>query len=115
MPIEAVDFERADFMLLAAGGNAMCLSWYMAVSWEPVTIAVSIAKKRYTHILVLKEMKFTIGEVLMPKEAEQIFGKTSGRVMKKPPINDYTIWMTDFRVTHVHDCGDHTLFVGEMI
>lgn len=109
--------------------NAQIANTVFQVTSEPVTIAISINKKNFTHEFIESSRRFSVSvlEEAAPLEFIGKFGFKSGRSSDKfkdmnfkcldsgcPVVLDYTICYLEAKVLNKFDCGTHTLFLGEM-
>jgi len=107
--------------------NGMAAAWVTRVSAQPVLVAVSIWRENLTHRFVQQSGSFVInilGEG--QQELARRFGRCSGRTTNKfdglqyqtgitgAPILDDVFAYLDCRVIAAYECGDHTLFIGEV-
>lgn len=109
--------------------NVMAADWVTMVSADPFIIAVSISPKRYTHKLITRYKEFVVSvptfEILRDV---WLFGSRSGpgklseaRVtFEKPvavsvPLIKEAVANLECKVIGMHDYGDHTLFIGEVV
>jgi len=108
--------------------NAMTCRMVSQVSLRPPCVAVSIAKRRYTHDFICDNGSFVIN-VLGVDQAMLggHFGLRSGRDMSKcagvewesgqtgaPILKECCAWL-ECRVKHQMDMGHCTLFIGEIV
>lgn len=111
--------------------NIITLGMYMTISSRPPLICIGVAPERYSHDLIAKPREFVVNAPSMDLEEEMRFcGVKSGRDVDKfaetgltaspakkvrPPIIEECFGHLECRVVQSHVCGDHTLFVGEVL
>lgn len=111
--------------------NIITLAWAMPTSIEPPLVAVSIAPKRYSHILIEESKEFIINIPTMELLDETMFcGRASGRDHDKFKETGLTpLPAKNVKAPLIKECvaniecklhsqlttGDHTIFVGEII
>ena len=71
----------------------MAADWVTMISADPFIIAVSISPKRYTHKLITRYKEFVVSVPLIKEAVANLECKVIG----------------------MHDYGDHTLFIGEVV
>jgi len=112
--------------------NALAISWMTPVAREPPTVAICVAKKRYSHALISETGEFVIN---IPSaelvEAVHYCGTVSGRdvpdkigkagltakpakVVKAPVVEECPAHL-ECVVKQVVDCGSHDIFVAEVV
>ncbi|HDI01915.1 MAG TPA: flavin reductase family protein [Candidatus Bathyarchaeota archaeon] len=112
--------------------NAIAVSWITPVAREPPTIAICVAKKRYSHGLIAETGEFVVN---IPSdelvEAVHFCGTVSGRdvedkiakagltarpakVVRAPIIEECPAHI-ECRVVQVVDCGSHDIFIGQVV
>lgn len=111
--------------------NVMTAAWQMPVSFRPALIAVSIDRERFSHRLILKSREFVINipNVEMIKEV-LCCGTQSGKDIDKfeackltpvkaqkvkAPLIEECIGNIECKLYSIHEAGDHTIFVGEVV
>lgn len=111
--------------------NVMTAAWQMPVSFKPALVAVSIDRERFSHRLILKSREFVmnIPHAGMMKEV-LCCGTQSGKdidkfkVCKLTPVKAHTvdaplieecIGNIECKLYSIHETGDHTIFVGEVV
>jgi flavin reductase (DIM6/NTAB) family NADH-FMN oxidoreductase RutF len=111
--------------------NIITLGMFMNVSIEPLMVCIGVAPERYSHDLIMDQGEFAVNvpttEII--DEMHQC-GVTSGRDCDKfaatgltpipaqrirSPLIKECYGHLECRVVQVHTCGDHTLFVGEVV
>ena len=111
--------------------NIMVAGWFMPAGGDPDSLAVAIAKERYTHKLIMETKQFVIAFPGENLEKEMIFcGTKSGRDFDKfketkltarpskkvkPPLIDECIINFECEMTHAVEVGTHTIFVGKIV
>lgn len=111
--------------------NVMTASWQMPVSSKPMLVAVAIGQERYSHRLILEGQEFVInvphsgmikevwycgthsGKSIDKFEACKLSTVTARRV--SAPLIQECIGNIECRLYSHHECGDHTIFVGEVV
>lgn len=109
--------------------DVMAADWVTMVSADPFIIAVAISPKRYTHKLITKYKEFVLSvPTVKILEDVWVFGSRSGPgklseariTFEKPkavnvPLIREAVANLECRVIGMHDYGDHTLFIGEVV
>lgn len=111
--------------------NVMGASWVTRISFEPFLMAVSVRHDRYSNGLIKNCREFVICYPSAEQEKEAMYcGTHSGRLEDKfartglvaleskkvrPPTVDECTVAFECRLAQVHEVGDHTLFVGEVV
>lgn len=116
-----------------AGGkdNVMPAAWNLPLSYDPPLYGVSISPDRFTHALISEAREFAVG--FLPLDHAQLIAATggvSGREVDKfqqlaigrrratkvaaPLLTDAYV-SYECTVVGQHPCGDHDLFVGEIV
>ena len=114
----------------AGKANIITLAWTMPVSTNPPLLAVGIAPRRYSHMLIQETKEFTINIPTMEYVKETLFcGRRSGREFDKfketkfTPLPAKTVKAPIIKECIAHiECklyrrvtaGDHSLFIGEI-
>jgi flavin reductase (DIM6/NTAB) family NADH-FMN oxidoreductase RutF len=110
--------------------SGMMASWFTQTSFDPVLVAVSVGKQRYTHSLIKASREFVIAVPNKKLEkAVLLFGNTSGKDTDKfkesgvstakgecldlPLLADATM-NYECKLVDVFDTGDHSIFVGKV-
>jgi len=108
--------------------NALTAAWVSRASFVPPLVTVSVGKTRFSHDMIRKAGIFAIN-ILGPEDIDmgKHFGLKTGRKTDKfagieyvtkatgaPVLVKCDAWL-DCRVASIHDAGDHTLFVGEVL
>ncbi len=111
--------------------NAMACAWHSALSFDPPLYGVLISPKRFSYQLILNAGAFAVN--FLPYEKAELIagvGRNSGRDMDKfavfsmaceplsealAPILQDAYAAYECRLTARHPCGDHDLFVGEVV
>ncbi len=111
--------------------NAMACAWHSALSFTPPLYGVLISSKRFSYQLILDAGAFGVNFLPYDK-AEMIagVGRNSGREVDKfaafaiaveplpdalAPILKDAYAAYECRLAARHPCGDHDLFVGEIV
>lgn len=108
--------------------KGMTASSFTSLSLEPLMILVCVAKKLYSHQVLLENGVFAVnilsehqkywGELFagMHPSIEDRFSVTGydTALTGSPILPDVLGWL-DCRLHQTHDAGDHTIFIGEVI
>ncbi|MEZ0396210.1 MAG: flavin reductase family protein [Anaerolineales bacterium] len=110
--------------------NALACAWHSPLSFSPPLYGVLISEKRYSYRLIVEAGGFSVN-FLPFEQAEKIagVGRNSGRDMDKFAVFDLKTEPTEAlapilqdayaayecRLVERHVCGDHDLFVGEIV
>lgn len=111
--------------------NIITLGMYMPISFSPPLVCIGIAPQRYSHDLISRSGEFVVNIPSIDLVEEMHFcGTKSGRnidkftatsltsipakVVKVPLIKE-CIGHLECEVVQTHVCGDHTLFVGQVV
>lgn len=111
--------------------NIITLGMYMPISFKPCLVCIGVSPKRYSHDLIAESGEFVVNAPSIDLVEETHFcGTRSGRDVDKfaetgltpaparrvkPPIIEECFGHLECRVVQSHVCGDHTLFVGEVL
>jgi len=111
--------------------NIITLGMYMPISFDPPLICIGISPKRYSHDLIVNSGEFVVNVPAIHLEREMHYcGVNSGRDVDKfaktgltplpakkvkPPLIEECFGHLECKVVQSHVCGDHTLFVGEVL
>jgi flavin reductase (DIM6/NTAB) family NADH-FMN oxidoreductase RutF len=111
--------------------NIITLGMYMPISFTPPLVCIGIAPGRYSHDLIAHSGEFVVNIPSIDLVREMHFcGTKSGRDLDKfvatkltqvpakkvmPPLIKECIGHLECKVIQTHICGDHTLFVGEVV
>ncbi len=110
--------------------NIIGLSWWMFTSWDPLMIAISVGRKRYSHECLEHNKEFVL---CFPSEGQEkdawICGIKSGRKVDKfqetafkpvlskfvkPPIIEGSTVAYECKVVKHVETGDHTMFIADV-
>ncbi|MCW4020996.1 MAG: flavin reductase family protein [Candidatus Bathyarchaeota archaeon] len=111
--------------------NIITLGMYMPISIRPPLITIGVAPKRYSHDLIAESGEFVVN-VPTKEIVEQtaLCGAISGRThdkfretgltpipasIVKPPLIKECASSLECKVKASYTCGDHTIFVGEVV
>lgn len=111
--------------------NIITLGMYMPISQNPPQVIIGVSPKRYSHDLIRDQGEFVVNSpsVNLVKEVH-ICGIKSGRDVDKfkesgltpklaqkvrPPLIEECYGHLECEVVNMVTCGDHTLFVGEIV
>jgi flavin reductase (DIM6/NTAB) family NADH-FMN oxidoreductase RutF len=111
--------------------NIITLAWAMPTSINPPLVAVSIAPRRHSYLLIEKTKEFVVNIPTMNILNETLFcgrksgkyydkfketGLTASRSRKvKPPIIKECLAHLECKLHNQFSTGDHTIFVGEIV
>lgn len=111
--------------------NALSLAWLTPLSYDPTLVGISVAKSRYSYGLIEESGEFVINIVSAAcRHAVEVCGQRSGREGDKlgpaglklepastvrPPLIAGALGALECRVVDRLPCGDHVLFVGEVL
>ena len=110
--------------------NFMTLNWASQVAFEPKLVAVSIEQTAVTHRLVKDGGAFTLNLVdredraivrkfVKPVETDLVAGTLNGFAFREgstgAPILSQAVAWIECEVRQDVACGQHTLFVGEVV
>lgn len=111
--------------------NIITLGMYMPISSDPPLLTIGVSPKRYSHGLIKETREFVVN--VPPKDLvkQAVFcGSVSGRDHNKfeeagltpilaskvkPPLIKECVSNLECKVVASYECGDHTLFVGEVV
>ena len=111
--------------------NIITLGMYMPISSRPPMVCIGVAPRRFSHGLIEETGEFVINTPPISIEEQMHYcGVKSGRDVDKfaetgltaipslkvrPPRIEECFGHLECRVVQKHVCGDHTLFVGEVL
>jgi flavin reductase (DIM6/NTAB) family NADH-FMN oxidoreductase RutF len=111
--------------------NIITLGMYMPISSRPPMVCIGVAPRRYSHGLIEETGEFVVNVPSIGLEEEMHYcGVKSGRDVDKfaetgltaipslkvrPPRIEECFGHIECKVVQSHVCGDHTLFVGEVV
>jgi len=111
--------------------NIITLGMYMPISLRPPLVCIGVAPGRYSHGLIEETGEFVVNTPPIAIEEEMHYcGVKSGRDVDKfaetgltpipslkvgPPRIEECFGHLECKVVQTHTCGDHTLFVGEVV
>jgi flavin reductase (DIM6/NTAB) family NADH-FMN oxidoreductase RutF len=103
----------------------------MSISFNPRLICIGISPKRFSHDLIIESGEFVVNVPSIDlTEAMEFCGTESGRNFDKfaetgltpipartmkPPLIEECFGHLECKVDQSYVCGDHTLFIGEVI
>jgi len=108
--------------------NAMPLSLFMQVSFKPPMVMAGVSPQRYSHKMIKDSKVFAV--VFLRKDQKDLVDRFKLRSDKKElkfkgiewekgvtgaPILKDCLGYIECRVRDRISCGDHTLFVGEVV
>lgn len=122
-------------MVTCVGGdgkpNIITLGMYMTISSRPPMVCIGVAPQRHSHRLIEETGEFVVNIPSIDLEEKMHYcGVKSGRDVDKfketeltpvlaskvkPPLIEECFGHLECRVVQTHVCGDHTLFVGEVV
>jgi len=111
--------------------NVITLGMYMSISQRPPQVCIGVAPQRYSHDLIAGQGEFVVNSPgIEIANRVHICGVKSGRDVDKfkeagltpipaqrvrPPLIKECYGHLECRVVNRIVCGDHTLFVGEVV
>ncbi|UCD45354.1 MAG: flavin reductase family protein [Candidatus Bathyarchaeota archaeon] len=111
--------------------NIITLGMYMPISIDPPLVCIGVAPRRYSHALIEETGEFVVNTPSIDLEEQMHYcGVRSGRdvdkwaetgltptpaLKVKPPLIEECFSHLECRVVQSHICGDHTLFLGEVV
>jgi len=111
--------------------NIITLGMYMPISNKPPLIVIGVSPRRYSHQLIMETAEFVVNVPTKDIVEQTVFcGTVSGRShdkfkeagltpvpanIVKPPLIKECVSSLECKVTAKYTCGDHTLFVGEVV
>jgi flavin reductase (DIM6/NTAB) family NADH-FMN oxidoreductase RutF len=111
--------------------NIITLGMYMPISSRPPMVCIGVAPQRYSHRLIEETGEFVVNVPSIDLEEQMHYcGVKSGRDVDKfketgltpvpakkvkSPLIEECFGHLECRVVQSHVCGDHTLFVGEVV
>ncbi len=111
--------------------NIITLGMYMPISSKPPLIAIGVSPRRHSHKLISETGQFVINVPTKEIVKEVIHcGSVSGREhdkfketgltpipasIVKPPLIKECVSNMECMVVASYECGDHTLFLGEVV
>lgn len=111
--------------------NIITLGMYMAISFDPPLVCIGISPKRYSHRIIEETGEFVVNVPSIDlEEAMHFCGTRSGRDCDKfketgltpvpasrvrPPLIKECYGHLECKVVQSYVCGDHTLFIGEIV
>ena len=111
--------------------NIITLGMYMPISHDPPQVVIGVSPKRYSHDLIMEQGEFVVNSPgIGIVEKMHICGIKSGRDTDKwteaglkpipaqkvrPPLIEECYGHIECEVVNMVTCGDHTLFVGEVV
>lgn len=111
--------------------NVLSVAWHTPLSHDPALVGISVAMSRYSYGLIEEGGEFVINIVSVAcQHAVEVCGQRSGREGDKlgpaglklepartvrPPLIAGALGTLECRVVDRLPCGDHVLFVGEVL
>ena len=111
--------------------NIITLGMYMPISHDPQQVVIGVSPKRYSHDLIMEQGEFVVNAPGIDlAEKTHICGVKSGRNVDKfkeaeltampaqkvrPPLITECYGHMECEVVNMLTCGDHTLFIGEVV
>ncbi len=111
--------------------NIITLGMYMPISHDPPQVVIGVSPKRYSHDLIAEQGEFVVNSPSFDiVERAHLCGVKSGRDVDKwveagftakpaqkvrPSIIEECYGHIECEVVDKFECGDHTLFVGEVV
>lgn len=111
--------------------NYMACAWHTALSFGPPLFGILISKKRLTHQVISKAREFTVNFISEERvKLSALMGRKSGydvdkikefqvklspsKIIKSPVLEEAYVSL-ECKVADIRACGDHDLFVGEVL
>jgi flavin reductase (DIM6/NTAB) family NADH-FMN oxidoreductase RutF len=134
-PGEALDDLIKPYMIVTSSDgerrDAMTTVWASQVSFKPPMVMISVGKTRKTHELIEKSGEFVVNTLKQSQKniadycgstslaerdklKEQDIPTQSAEKVKAPLLKESPSSM-ECKVVSRQDCGDHTVFIGEVI
>lgn len=110
--------------------NGMTLNWATQLSSDPKLVGICIEKPAFTHELILEGRVFSLciidreDRAIVRKFTKPVEVDAAARTLNGfayhdgrtgAPILDQAVAYIDCEVRQDVDCGDHTLFIGEIV
>ena len=110
--------------------NMMTANWVTQVSFDPKLVAVSVEKAALTHELIEQGHAFSVNMVdreeraVVRKFTKPVIVDEQAQTFNEIPFRDGStgvpvlrdaVAFVECEVRQEVDCGDHTLFVGEVV
>lgn len=111
--------------------NIITLGMYMPISSNPPLLTIGVSPKRYSHGLIKETREFVVNVPSKDLVKQSVLcGSVSGRDHNKfeeagltpipaskvkPPSIKECVSNLECKVVASYECGDHTLFVGEVV
>jgi len=111
--------------------NIITLGMYMPISHNPPLVTIGVSPRRYSHRLIEETREFVVNVPTQDLVKQTVFcGSASGRNLDKfketgltpipaekvkPPLIKECVSNLECKVVASHECGDHTLYVGEIV
>lgn len=110
--------------------NGMTLNWASQLSFDPKLVGIGVEKPAFTHELILEGQVFSLcvidreDRAIVRKFTKPVDVDSAARTLNGipyhdgrtgAPILDQAVAYLDCEVRQEVDCGDHTLFLGEII
>ena len=111
--------------------NIITVGMYMPISFNPPLVVIGVSPRRYSHKLIMDTGEFVVNVPTRDIVKQTIYcGTVSGREHDKfeetgltpipasrvkPPLIKECVSCLECKVVAHYTCGDHTLFVGEIL
>jgi flavin reductase (DIM6/NTAB) family NADH-FMN oxidoreductase RutF len=111
--------------------NLMTANWVTQVAFEPKLLAVAVDKTAFTHELIAgagvysvnlldREDRALVRKFTKPVDVDHVAHAMNGIAYRDgeatgAPILEQAVAYLECEVREPVDCGDHTLFVGEVV
>ena len=111
--------------------NIITLGMYMPISIHPPYVCIGVSPKRFSHRLIVESGEFVVNVPSIALEKQVLFcGEHSGRDLDKfvqtgltaipaqkvkTPLIKECFGHLECKVVHTYHCGDHTIFIGEVV
>ncbi len=103
-------------------------SSFSSVSLEPPRVLICVAKRLYTHQILLESKIFAVNILtaeqkewgmrfagLLPEDGDRFVDIETSSAETGAPLLPGVLGWVDCRLVSVHDEGDHSIFVGEVV
>jgi flavin reductase (DIM6/NTAB) family NADH-FMN oxidoreductase RutF len=111
--------------------NGMTLNWCTQLSFDPKLLGISVEKTAVTHELIEHGRGFTVNTIdredraivrkfTKPVEVDEAASTMNGFLYVDGPVTGapalpQAVAFVECEVRSAVDCGDHTLFIGEVV
>lgn len=111
--------------------NFMSCAWHTALSFDPPLFGILVAKKRRTYDFISEAKEFTVNflvqeDLALSAQMGRVSGHDRDKVKEfqvelspavhiRTPVLDAAYAAFECRLRDIYSCGDHELFVGEVL